>query len=68
MVYNDKTSYKPNRPDIIINNFVSRDDSLFMYRRHVVENLDLMVSGEWAVLDALVPEHPKEFLNYSIKI
>jgi len=66
MIYSDKTSYKPNRPDIIVSSF-ARDDRSYMYREQVVENLDLMVTGEWAILMPLVPEHPKEFLNYSIK-
>lgn len=64
-VYSDKTSMKPRKLDIIVNNFVSRDESNPFMRKRIVENLDLDVAGEWAVLGELVPHHPKEFLNYT---
>ena len=65
MVYSDKTSFKSSRPDIMVNNFVTRDSGSLFYRSRIVENLDLNVEGQLAILEPLVPEHPKEFLKYS---
>jgi hypothetical protein len=65
MIYSDKTCFKSSRPDIMVTNFVTRDNGNPLYRSRIVENLDLEVEGQWAVLGALVPEHPKAFLNYS---
>jgi len=58
MIYSDKTSFKSKRPDIIINNFITRDKRDCLFQSRIVENLDLSVPGKWAVLKPLVPEHP----------
>jgi len=57
--------YQSTRPDIIVTNFVTRDDRRLLYRSSIVENLDLQVTGDWDRLVPLVPEHPKEFLCYT---
>lgn len=59
MVYSDQTRMKnkfnPGKVDIVVRNFVERDESLQIYRSRVVENLDLNVSGQWVVLMPLIP-------------
>lgn len=67
MVFNNKKSLKTVRPDIIVSNFVNRDESLTVYRSHVVENLSLDIEGNWIHLLPMIPNHPKEFLGYSRK-
>lgn len=71
MVYGDNSGLKyssnENRVDIIVTNFVQRDNSL-IYRPRVFEYLDLNRSGNWDCCEALVPtSEPLAFLNYSYK-
>lgn len=44
--FNHGRSYK--KTDIVVNNFVTRDEDWTIYRSKIVENLDLEVPGEWA--------------------
>ena len=43
---------------------VYHDETNQIYKPHVVENLDLQVSGDWVYLKPLVPDHPKDFLSH----
>ena len=59
MTYSDKSRLRskinPGKVDIMVQNFFQRDESLELYRPKVLENLDLDVQGEWAVLEPMVP-------------
>ena len=70
MVYSDQTRMKnkfnPGKVDIVVRNFVERDESLQIYRSRVVENLDLNVSGQWVVLMPLIPQNISEYAHMSL--
>ena len=59
------SAFRSSRPDILVNSFFDRDESSILYRSQIVENLDLEVPGFWVPLEAVVPSHPKEFMNLS---
>ena len=72
MIYKDSTGYQspvnPKNVDIIVSNFVNRDESLTIYRSHVVENLELEVPGQWVVLDPIVPENIDLFARMTLAL
>lgn len=61
-------SLKSSKVNIIINSFVNRDETMTIFQKKIVENLDLEVPGFWVPLEPIVPHHPKEFLNFTIKL
>ena len=60
-----RSKVNSNLVDIVVRNFASRDNDSIFYNSNVVENLSLDVPGQWAVLAPMIPEEPREFLNYS---
>ena len=69
MAYSDGTGLKTRTSgiDVMVSSQVYRDESNQIYKPHVIENLDLSISGDWVYLKPLVPEHPREFLVYDYK-
>ena len=66
MAYSDRTGLKTRSSniDVMVQSMVYHDETNQIYKPHVVENLDLQVSGDWVYLKPLVPDHPKDFLSH----
>ena len=71
MVYSDQSSLKFRRKskniNIMCREFVSRDNSL-LYKDRVEDNIHLHIPGQFSFCHAMIPEQPKQFLNYSINL
>ena len=60
-----KDSLYKGQIDILVNQFVCRDDTSILYKGDMVENLDLSIPGDMAYREPLIESTPKLLLKHT---